>query len=132
MRAQCQCGQLSAEVQVATDQIVACHCQACQRRTGAPFGLIAYYATADVTIAGQSVAYTRTADSGRTFTGHFCATCGTTLWFDADLKPDVIGIAVGAFADPTHPAPARSVWEDTMHEWVAIPGPIPHFPKGRS
>lgn len=132
MHAQCQCGRLQAHVAAASDQIVACHCQACQRRSGSPFGLVAYYPAAAVTLSGEAVAYTRVADSGRGFTGHFCPVCGSTVWFTSDLKPDAVGLAVGAFADPAHPAPVRSVWEQTMHEWVAIPGAIPHFPRGRS
>ena len=132
MRAQCQCGQLTAEVATLTDQVVVCHCQACQRRSGSPFGMVAYYAEADVAIAGQSVEFTRKADSGNSFTGGFCPVCGTTVWFRGDLKPGVIGIPVGTFADPDFCPPVRSVWEQTMHRWVAIPGAIPHFPKGRS
>lgn len=132
MRAQCQCGQLSADVAGPTDQIVACHCQACQRRSGSPFAVMAYYPEQDVAISGRSSEYTRVADSGRSLTFGFCPTCGTSLWMRSELKPSVVGIPVGAFADSTFPAPVRSVWEQSMHQWLAIPGDIPHFPQGRS
>ncbi len=48
MHAQCLCGQLSAELPGPIDQVVACHCTACQRRSGSPFGTIAYYPQGDV------------------------------------------------------------------------------------
>ena len=132
MLAKCQCGQLQARVETATDQIVACHCEACQRRSGSPFGLVAYYPAAQVTVAGEASAFTRRADSGNAFTNGFCPHCGTTVWCRAELKPDALGIPVGTFADSTFPAPVRSVWEQSRHGWVAMPEPIQHFPRGRS
>ncbi|MEO0033107.1 MAG: hypothetical protein RIS94_2865 [Pseudomonadota bacterium] len=132
MRATCQCGQLTAEIPGPSDQIVACHCHACQRRSGSPFGLVAYYPAADVSITGEAREYTRATDSGSTFTNAFCPTCGTTVFCRAGIKPAVIGIPVGTLADPAYPAPVRSVWEQAKHSWVAIPGNIPHFPQGRS
>jgi hypothetical protein len=54
------------------------------------------------------------------------------MWFVAELKPGIIGIPLGLFADPAYPAPARSVFEEAMHHWVSIPGEIPHYPRGRS
>jgi hypothetical protein len=48
MHAQCQCGQLSAAISGTTEQIVACHCTDCQRRSGSPFGVVAYFPEAIV------------------------------------------------------------------------------------
>ena len=132
MRATCQCGELSAEVPGPGDQIVACHCRACQRRSGSPLGVIAYFTADDVTLTGEVREYTRTADSGRGFTTAFCPTCGATVWFRSEAKPNAIGIPVGAFADPGFPPPVRSVWEVSRHPWLAVPGEIDHFPQGRS
>jgi hypothetical protein len=36
--------------------------------------------------------------------------------------PDVVAIAVGAFADPKFPAPVRSIYEERAHGWVALTG----------
>jgi len=132
MLARCQCGQLKAAVEVDTDQIVACHCLACQRRSGSPFGVIAYFPAHDVTLSGEASEFTRETDSGNRFTTAFCPRCGTTVWCRAELKPNVIGIPVGTFGDNHFPAPVRSVWEQSMHPWVRLPAPIAHFPRGRS
>ncbi len=132
MRAQCQCGQLAAQVPGPTDQLVVCHCIACQRRSGSPYGTIAYYPAEDVTLTGKATEYSRTADSGNKVTTGFCPDCGSTMWFVGELKPGTIGIPLGLFADPGYPPPARSVYEATMHHWVTIPGDIPHFPRGRT
>ncbi len=132
MQASCQCGALSATLPGPCDQIVACHCRACQRRSGSPFGVVAYYPADQLELLGEPSSYTRIADSGGSFTTWFCPTCGTTLWCTIDLKPGMIGIPVGAIEDKRSFAPVRSVWEQSMHPWVAMPTDIPHYPKGRA
>ena len=131
--AQCSCGRLRAEVSGPPDGgVVACHCTECQRRTGAPFGVGAYFSKDKVSISGESTLYTRDATSGHPFHQHFCPNCGTTLYWYSAYKPDMIGIAVGTFTDPNFPAPARSVWEQTRHQWVRLPDGVQHFPQGRN
>ena len=39
----------------------------------------------------------------------------------------MIGVAVGALADPTYPAPVRSVFEQSIDDWVQIDGAVEHF-----
>ena len=44
-----------------------------------------------------------------------------------DILPSMIGVAVGALADAKHPAPVRSVFEQSKHDWVQIEGAVEHF-----
>lgn len=132
MQAQCLCGDLRADLPGPADSVVACHCTDCQRRSGSPFGVIAYYPAHAVSLHGAAREYTRTAESGAGFTQAFCPRCGTTIWCRADKHPDAIGIPVGTIADAGYPRPVRSVWEDRRHSWVAMPEDIAHFPRGRS
>lgn len=127
--ARCECGALSATVQAISPAIVACHCTACQRRSGSPFGMAVYYPAEAVTLTGEPRTWTRRGATGGEFVQRFCGTCGSTLWFTTAKHPGRIGIAVGAFADPDFPAPLRSVWEERKHGWVDIPAPQ-HFPQG--
>ena len=129
--AQCACGSVAITTAVdAQPLVVACHCQACQRRTGSPFGLIAYFLAEQVDIAGETSAFIRTADSGRKFTSHFCTACGTSIWFESERIPHMLGVAVGAFADADFPQPLRSVWEGTRHPWTSLDPLIPRFEQG--
>ena len=132
MHAQCQCGQLWAQIAAPSEAISACHCLDCQRRSGSPFGVIAYFEAGQVALHGEATIYTRQTDSGATFTTGFCLTCGSTVWARADKHPSMIGVPVGALADPAFPPPMRSVFEDSRHAWVQMPADIPHFPRGRS
>jgi hypothetical protein len=115
----------------APEKVSACHCIACQRRTGAPLGVSAAYNSADVVIAGASTAFQRPTASGGTSTFHFCPVCGTTVYWNSHKFPRLTGVAVGAFADPAFPAPVRSVWEQTRHDWVYVGTADEHYPQGK-
>ena len=63
---------------------------------------------------------------------YFCPDCGSTVYWKADNLPAMIGVAVGAIADPNFPAPVRSVFERSKHAWVGIDGAgIEHLRTGQ-
>jgi hypothetical protein len=126
--ARCRCGAISLSLRAPSQLVVACHCLDCQRRTGAPFSVGAFYAAEAVTISGTAKQYSRVADSGAMVDAYFCPTCGSTVYWKAERLPTMIGVAVGAMADPNFPAPARSVFEQSKHAWVELDvAGIQHF-----
>jgi len=127
--AHCCCGSLRAEALAEPIVVAACHCTECQRRTGAPFLVGAFFAKEHVRAEGPSKIYVRDGQEGRRVRVHFCPTCGTCVYWDSDRRPNVIGIAVGAFADPSFPAPTVSIWEQTRHPWVDFHHELAHYPK---
>ena len=129
--AQCACGALIAIAQGDPDAVVMCHCDACQRRSGSPFGVAAYWSSDDVKVKGAFNSYRRPTDSGRGVTNHFCPQCGVTVFFVPENKVDMVGVPVGAFADPSFPPPVRSVWEQGRHPWCEFSEDLQHFPQGR-
>ena len=131
MKAQCQCSQLSIELPSSSPAVVACHCIACQRRSGSPFGVLAYYSADELTIPGAAKRFERSTDEGNRFESYFCPECGSTVYVRSSKHPSMIGVAVGTIADPDFPAPVRSVWEQSMHHWMTMPGEMHHFPRGR-
>jgi hypothetical protein len=58
----------------------------------------------------------------------FCGDCGSTIATKLDAMPGVIGIPVGAFFDPTFPAPNVVVWCDSKAEWMEFPGGVLQLP----
>ena len=129
IEARCSCGALTVRVPGPSPLVVACHCTECQRRTGAPFGVGAFYPAQSVTISGIAREFARDGAQGRKVRASFCPDCGTTVYWKADRLPDFIGVAVGCFADPGHPPPARSIWEGTKHPWVEVEADQ-HLPQG--
>jgi hypothetical protein len=130
MKAECQCGQLTADMPEKSLITIACHCVACQRRTGAPFGVLAYYRRDQVVIEGDTKSYKRTSAEGNAVETFFCPICGSTVYLKLGKQPDLIGIAVGAIADPALRAPVWSVWEQSKHHWIAMPENVQHFEHG--
>lgn len=124
--ARCNCGAVALTLPGPSSLVAACHCVECQRRTGAPFGVGAFYPVEAVTVAGTPKEYVRAAARGSRVRFCFCRDCGSTVYWKADNLPTMIAVAVGAIADPDYPAPVRSVFERSKHAWVEIAG-AEHF-----
>jgi hypothetical protein len=120
--AECRCGAVRVDCRGEPVRISACHCLACQRRSGSAFAVQARFAVRDVIIEGETRDYIRTADSGRRARYRFCPLCGSTVAYENEGMPGVIAVPVGAFADPAFPAPGVSTYERHKHGWVAING----------
>jgi hypothetical protein len=125
--ARCSCGAVTLTLPAPSNLVIACHCIDCQRRTGAPFGVGAFYPAEVVTISGTPKEFIRDAASGGKVHTYFCPNCGSTIYWKADNLPALIGVAVGALADPENPAPVRSIFEQSKHNWVQIEGAVEHF-----
>ena len=129
--ASCHCGALRVTANGEPEWVNACHCKACQRRTGAIVHGGAYFAVPDVRIEGATKTYERPADSGYRMSFHFCPECGSNVYWQASRFPSHYGIAVGAFADPDFPLPAFSVWQEFRHRWLSMPAEVAQFEQGR-
>lgn len=116
--ARCNCGQLRIRCTQEPAKVSLCHCLDCQRRTGSPFGIAAFFEADTTEIVGSSSAYQRSSDSGFPVTFHFCGSCGSTVFWYPSRKPTSIAVAVGCFADPLFPQPTQAVYNQSRHGWV--------------
>ena len=130
--AKCQCGSFRMTVIVEPMMVNMCHCTECQRRSGVPMTVNAYFNESDVQIEGEYRTYSRAAQEDRKLHNYFCPTCGATVGWRADLRPGLIGISVGSFNDKSFPKPTVSIWEDSMCEWVPLPEGLTRFPRART
>jgi hypothetical protein len=80
-----------------------------------------------MSISGTSTEFVRVGDEGTKATFRFCPNCGATVYYTMPGMEDAVAIPVGAFADPSFPAPTVSVYEERMHGWVHLPGGIEHM-----
>ena len=119
--ASCSCGRLAIRTRGEPMRISICHCLACQKRTGSVFGAQARFPEDAVTVQGASREYARTGDEGSMARFHFCPECGATVFYRLDAFPGVVGVPVGAFADPHFPQPRVSVYGVRRHPWVHLP-----------
>ncbi len=128
-KASCQCGSLQLELDGDPDFVIACNCRACQKRTGAPFGIGGYFGKETLTVKGPINSWHRTAESGRSLEHFFCPECGSNMYWTLEMRPDYIGVAYGTF-DTRLPDPIRAIWTDEKHPWVTFPEDWPQFPQG--
>ncbi len=105
-----------------------CHCLDCQRRTGSAFSVAVFYERARITIErGTAAVFERDSAAGVPVKFHFCARCGSNLYWEPTRLPNLIGVALGAFADPSFPRPQQSVWTKHKHPWLTLPDEIGCF-----
>ncbi|HEX6699353.1 MAG TPA: GFA family protein [Gaiellaceae bacterium] len=124
--AACSCGQLRLTAEGDPVRISMCHCLACQRRTGSAFGLQARFPEDRVSVVGRHTEYVRMSDEGEPRTFRFCPDCGATVFWTTEHAPELIAVAIGAFADPTFPQPTVSVYDVRRHPWLGLPDAIDH------
>jgi hypothetical protein len=125
--AACSCEQLRLTAEGEPVRISMCHCLACQRRTGSAFGVQARFEEERVQIEGRFSEHVRVSDDGEARNFYFCPECGATVFYRTASAPELVAVPVGAFADPTFPAPTVSVWESRRHPWLGLPEDIEHW-----
>lgn len=116
--ATCSCGNLKVLCKGEPVLVSLCHCVACQKRTGAPYGIAAFFRKEDVETSGTRKSYERSSDAGFEVRFHFCGDCGSTVIWEPSRKPDMVAVGVGFFGDPRFPAPSQEVHIESRHEWI--------------
>lgn len=113
LRAQCQCGQLGLEGPDRPLITIACHCNACQRRTGAPFGVLAYYRR-DQVVLPENESLTSASLTKEMSSEHFLS----RLWNDGICTPrQAVGSDRGGFGsdDRFNPSGSKLVCVGAIH-----------------
>jgi hypothetical protein len=126
--AACACGGLRIRLRGDPEYVSSCACQACQRRTGAPLAVTAFFAEAQVASSeGEASTFERIGASGKPLIFRFCPTCGSSVWWEALARPGRVAVAGGAFADRHFPAPQRLIWAEHKQGWIRPPDGAQEF-----
>ena len=122
--AACLCGQLRLAVTGEPFSVSICNCLACKRRTGSAFGMQAGFEAEQVRIEGRYRDYSQISDEAdrKEHILHFCPECGSQDFYTEPTEPDLVVVAVGAFADPSFPPPTESGYDSRRHPWIGLPG----------
>ena len=122
----CACGRIRYEFRGQPRQILACHCEYCQARSGSAFGLSLFLDADAVRITrGELKVYRRTADSGRASETGFCPDCGTQIYGRPEWRPDTIVVKPGTLDDRSWIRPDIHIWTSRKQPWVTIPDGVP-------
>ena len=132
----CNCGQLTVEFTGPDpERRSLCFCKLCQKQTGSAFSIQARIPREQVKVEGKStawrfpiagqppVAYRNCMSEGGVL--HFCPVCSSAVYYVLDAAPDIIGVKVGVFSDPTFPPPNIAGFEEYKFPWVMNIGAMP-------
>jgi hypothetical protein len=123
----CLCGDVRYGTVGEPLRVTICHCTFCQRLTGSAFLVEAIFRKEDVVFSGTSArSYNHRSDgSGKRVTLNFCTRCSTTLYFDLERFPEILGICAGTFDDPSwfdrSPETCRHIFTRSAQKGVVLP-----------
>src|SRR5215813_5076869 len=113
----CYCGEVrfsaSPEVRVSTN----CHCANCRRAAGAQaVAWIIVKRSQFQFVKGTPRRYQTETGAWRTF----CGSCGTSLTYETDKRPDEIDITTGSLDHPEDFPPTKDVYPEERLPWVNL------------
>lgn len=124
----CLCGAVRFRSTAGPITTRACWCRLCQYIGAGGATVNAGFPREAVAIEGTLADYPSVADSGNAMHRRFCPTCGTHLFSEAEARPQLIFIRVGALDDPSLAAPEASIWTAEAPVWACIDPAIPSLP----
>ena len=115
----CYCGAVRFKAVSAPFSQANCHCDNCRRAVGAQ-------AVAWITVKRSDFAYEKGEPKRyRTETSAwrtFCGSCGSSLTYESDDRPEEIDITTGTLDDPEQFAPIKDVFPEEKLSWVGLVG----------
>jgi hypothetical protein len=115
----CLCGSISYSADTDPMMVAICHCEDCQRQSGAPFSLNVAIDRGALTIEGDYKTYeTIGDDSGQPRERIFCGTCGSPIASILAEASDMAFLKAGTLDDKSALAPELEVFTDSAHPWV--------------
>ncbi len=121
----CLCGKVRFRVTADPVGVRACWCRVCQALGGGSATINAVFPSAAITVEGETTDYQSIADSGERMHRRFCAACGTPIFSEAESRPQVTIIRVGALDDPERYPPTGIIWAASAPAWAHLDPDLP-------
>jgi len=94
----CDCGAITLQAKGRVISMFQCACDNCQRVSGSGHSSVVLLPADAISLTGATKSHARPADSGATFTRHFCSECGTTVYAQSSRAPAFCILPVGLFS----------------------------------
>lgn len=121
----CHCGAIRYELIGEPLNHALCHCSDCRRHAGAPMvGWTMYKAPAFRLVRGTPKIYA-SSEHGRR---HFCADCGTGLFYTNDtILPGIVDVQSATYDDPERVPPRAHIQVADRISWMKTAHELPEF-----
>ncbi len=116
----CNCGRCKVRCAGSPERVSVCHCLSCKRRTGSAFSWNATYKSENVVSEGSFANFSRTTDTERTNHYFFCTHCGAVMFYEVEMRPGMLSVPAGLFADAAFPAPQAEVFDERRVDWCTV------------
>lgn len=126
----CLCGKIRYSATAEPALVAVCHCQNCQKQTGTAFSIVVGVPKSAVSIEGQLKTFHDRGDSGQPVDRYFCPDCGSPIFSELAVMPELRFIKAGTLDDTTWLDPKMHVYCDSAEKWVHIPEENQKFGRG--
>ncbi len=128
LTAACACGAVTVSVHGQPISMFQCSCRNCQKVSGSGHSSILLLPADSVKVTGATKSHVRSAESGATFTRHFCPECGTTAYAQSSRAPAFRIVPAGLFAgDNDWFAPNQLIFSRSHPDWDRIDAEMPRY-----
>lgn len=125
----CYCKAIRYQVAERIFDATLCHCDQCQKTTGAPCVAWFSVASADfVLLAGAPASFRASSHATRTF----CAACGTQLTFVDDASRGDTDVTVCSLDQPDNVAPQDHTFTIRQRQWLKLADGLQRYCRSRS
>jgi hypothetical protein len=120
----CLCGQVTYELSGDLLATAVCHCDHCQRQSGAAFSVNLIVLESQMAVSGTLSTFEDRGENDDAVYVHrrFCGQCGSPI-LSALVEPaGVIAVKAGTLDDRSDVTPNVEAWCDHKQPWVALTG----------
>ena len=120
-RGGCLCGAIRFDVTGEPEIVAHCHCEDCQRWTGAGHSTAAMYAKTNFTMAGDTIGeFTLVADNGNEVTRGFCTACGSPIYGHNSGNELFQSVMLGTLDDSSGLMPVAVIFTRNHKDWDVL------------
>ena len=123
----CLCGNIRYEVTGAPVVVAHCHCEDCQRISGAGHSTGAMFATTQFSISGNVSEYSLVSKAGNQVTKVFCPTCGSPILGRNDGMEGFVTVSLGTLDDSSRFEPEVVIFAGNKKPWDIMNDTLPTF-----
>jgi len=124
----CLCGKIRYEASGAPVVVAHCHCEDCQRASGAGHTTGAMFATAQFKITGRFAEYTLVSNAGNQVTKVFCPTCGSPIFGRNDGMQGFVTVSLGTMDESSEFEPEVVIFASNKKPWDTMSDTLATFP----
>ena len=126
----CLCGKIEVTCTELPKNVIACHCNDCQKASGGGPSLNIVVPDGKIQITkGRTSVFNLTADSGNPVERHFCSSCGSAIY--TKLLTRTVWKA-GIFNHVKDLVLAANVWSDSASKLIEVNTEVKTFEKSAS